>query len=91
LLTDDLQVADSLRVVVDAMRLQSGKKDEKPEKARKTCVLEYPCFEKLDEMGFGIPKNTVSQKLDLDKIFFSESTGRSCLLVNAFSILSTTN
>ena len=43
----DMQVADSLRVVVDAMRLQSGKKDEKPEKARKTCALEYPMLKKV--------------------------------------------
>lgn len=37
-------VADSLRVVVDAMRLQSGKKDEKPEEALRLASEELVWF-----------------------------------------------
>ena len=38
----DTEVADSLRVVVDAMRLQSGKKDEKPEEVDISMMKSYP-------------------------------------------------
>lgn len=38
----DTEVADSLRVVVDAMRLQSGKKDEKPEEVDINMMKSYP-------------------------------------------------
>ena len=71
----DLQVADSLRVVVDAMRLQSGKKDEKPEKARKNMCFGTSMLwtmgwngiwdiQKYPKMGFG-PKKSRNPMVDL--------------------------